>query len=70
MVDAAGLVPEAGERLGERPHPEITARIRRIGAVQAIEEGGDLQHLRAVLDEVLVDQFFSGQRARRGWWRS
>ena len=30
--------------------------MRRVGAVEAIEEGGDLEQPGAVLDEVLVDQ--------------
>ncbi len=55
---------EAGQRLDERLHAEVAPRVGRVGAIEAIEKRRYLEQLRAVLDEVLIDQFPRAQWAR------
>ena len=50
------------QRIGERLHAEVGGGVRRVGAVEAIEKRGDLEQPRAVLDEVLVNDFPGSER--------
>ena len=47
---------EQSQRVTKRSHAEIVVDERAIGAVEPVEERGDLEHARPVLDEVFVDE--------------
>src|SRR3954471_22102126 len=52
----AVAVDEDRERLADRPQPEVVVGVDLAGAVEAVQEGRQLEHLHAVLHEVLGDQ--------------
>ena len=49
-------VDQDGERLADRAQPEVVLGVELAGAVEAVEERRELEHLHAVLHEVLGDQ--------------
>ena len=61
LIDAASCAGGGRERAGEGLHPEVLRGIRRVGPVEPVEERGDLEQPRAVLDEVLIDEFAGRQ---------
>src|SRR5688572_16376393 len=60
-VESARAGGETRQRVGERLHPEVLRAVGRIGSIEAIQERGHFEQARAVLDEVLVDNFFRTQ---------
>src|SRR5918996_5245880 len=63
---AAVAVDEDGQGIADRPQPEVVVGVDLAGAVEAVQEGRQLEHLYAVLHEVLGDQLPLRQRASAG----
>src|SRR3954449_5543933 len=63
-LDAIALaVGQRGERLADRSQAEVVLGVQLAGTVEPVQERRQLEHLHAMLHEVLRDQFALRQRA-------
>src|SRR5687767_10420684 len=62
----AAAVDQDGERLADRAQPEVVVGVDLARAVEAVQERRQLEHLDAVLHEVLGDQLLLRQGASAG----